>query len=143
MRAPYSKRPSSSVRSLANGSQTICELLTLTQAHQIPPCPCRSCLFTHAVSAATSGATPNGYHNGNGNGNGAGHSNGNGNGNGQISSSVLNPHLLALLNQVATGAVQPDAAALQLRELSSGYQQVTPPHDLSLLSVLCATLRPE
>ena len=85
-------------------------------------CACRSCLLS--VSADTNGATPNGYQNGNGNGNGPGHSIGNGNGNGQISSSVLNPHLLALLNQVATGAVRPDSAALQLRELSSGYQQV-------------------
>ena len=42
----------------------------------------------------------------------------------QIASSVVKPQLLQLLQQVASGAVRPDSAALQLRELSSGSQQV-------------------
>ena len=83
--------------------------------------------------ADTNGSTP--YVHQNGNGNGSGHANGNGDvngvGNGQISSSVLNPHLLSLLQQVATGQVRPDTAALQLRELSSGYQQVSFPFSAS------------
>ena len=76
----------------------------------------------------------NGHSNGNGNGNGSS-SNGNGNGSsGQIASPVYNPHLLALLQQVASGHVRPDTAALQLRELSSGYQQVRSPEHRSVLA---------
>ena len=59
----------------------------------------------------------------------------------QIASAWLNPQLYQLLQQVASGAVRPDAAALQLRELSSGSQQVRQSaldHSTACLRLCCS-----
>lgn len=41
-----------------------------------------------------------------------------------VSSTVVDPELLQVLQKVASGGVQPEAAARHLRELGAGYQQV-------------------
>jgi len=43
---------------------------------------------------------------------------------GAVESTLLDDNLLSLLEAVQAGRLQPDAAALQLRERSAGYQQV-------------------
>lgn len=46
------------------------------------------------------------------------------NGNGAVSSTVVDPQLLQILQKVAAGSLPPEAAARHLRELGAGYQQV-------------------
>jgi hypothetical protein len=46
--------------------------------------------------------------------------------NSAVESTLVDNNLLALLEAVQTGQIHPQAAALQLRERSAGYQQV--PH---------------
>lgn len=41
-----------------------------------------------------------------------------------VSSTVVDPQLLQVLQNVAAGGLQPEAAARHLRELGAGYQQV-------------------
>ncbi len=43
---------------------------------------------------------------------------------GAVESNLLDANLLSLLEAVQAGRLQPEAAALQLRERSAGYQQV-------------------
>lgn len=44
---------------------------------------------------------------------------------GAVESTLLDANLLSLLEAVQAGRLQPEAAALQLRERSAGYQQVS------------------
>ena len=47
---------------------------------------------------------------------------------------MLDADVLSLLEAVQAGRLQPDAAAMQLRERSAGYQQVTHAHTIYTLT---------
>lgn len=47
---------------------------------------------------------------------------------GAVESSLLDANVLSLLEAVQSGRLQPEAAAMQLRERSAGYQQAIPAH---------------
>ena len=49
----------------------------------------------------------------------------NGNGAGAVESQLVDSGVLAMLEAVRTGALEPGVAAMQLRERSAGYQQVS------------------
>ena len=50
----------------------------------------------------------------------------NGNGAGAVESQLVDSGVLAMLEAVRTGVLEPGVAAMQLRERSAGYQQVRP-----------------
>ncbi len=60
-------------------------------------------------------------------------------GNGVADSQLLDPDLLALLQDVQAGFVSPEAAALQLRERSAGYEQARALKVLGLRNSPCFT----